>query len=203
LVSGSSRFRAYELHRSTAFMSTYSSLTRSTRSARSARNCAMAAPPCEESSTRCSPSSTAPLRTMRASSSLLRATTPGTSTPPSCGRVVSTAPSSCSHQAEHWRMDGDREELRALRQRQRRLRRARCVPQAPSPIAQLSNVGDAPIAAAAVAQASRTANCPLVPALDTTWSLRDSTNSRNVVNPSDFSLKAGSIRCIWLLSPAA
>lgn len=65
------------------------------------------------------------------------------------------------------------------------------------------HLGNAPIAAGAVAQASRTANCPLVPALDTTWSLRDSTNSRNVVNPSDFSLKAGSIRCIWLLTPAA
>gem|GEM_PF-4513422 len=65
------------------------------------------------------------------------------------------------------------------------------------------HLGSAPIAAGAVAQASRTANCPLVPALDTTWSLRDSTNSGNVVNPSDFSLKAGSIRCIWLLTPAA
>lgn len=43
----------------------------------------------------------------------------------------------------------------------------------------------------------------LVPALDTTWSLRDSTNSRNVVNPSDFSLKTGSIRFIWFLTPAA
>ena len=59
------------------------------------------------------------------------------------------------------------------------------------------------IAVRSVAQANRTVNCPLACCLETTLSLRDSTKSRNVVNPSDFSVKAGSIRCIWLLTPAA
>ena len=53
----------------------------------------------------------------------------------------------------------------------------------------MTHLGDVLIAAGAVAQASRTANCPLEPALDTTWSLRDSTNPWKGANPSDFSFK--------------
>ena len=53
------------------------------------------------------------------------------------------------------------------------------------------------------AQASRTLNWPLACCLVSTLSLRDSTNARKLVNPSDFSVKAGSIRCIWLFTPAA